>query len=193
MHFCLQVIAELRDRADVLENAKAESELPLRIVHGDPKLDNFLFDESGDQVISLIDLDTVHSGLLAHDIGDCLRSCCNTVGESPESGQNVAFDLNLAGAILDGYFTEAHAILSKPEVDSFAEAISLIPFELGLRFLTDYLQGNPYFKTSWPEHNLRRAVTQFRLTMAIEQCSDQIQHCLDDCVRRHGLSVDETG
>jgi len=190
MLFCLRVVATGRERVDVIENGVASGRIPVRTVHGDPKLDNFLFDEDEQRVVSLIDLDTVQAAPLAYDIGDCLRSCCNKAGESPQSGLETAFDMDIAAAILGGYFSTAKAILCKAEVDSFGDAIALIPYELGLRFLTDHILGNRYFKTSWPGQNLLRAATQFRLAESVADHADAIRICLADYSRVYGLGDD---
>jgi Ser/Thr protein kinase RdoA (MazF antagonist) len=172
---CCDFIDTHRTLAPVLEDAKLRGTLPLRAIHGDPKLDNFLFDETSHQAVSLIDLDTLQPGLTQYDFGDCLRSCCNPAGESPVDIDTVRFDLALCEAILRGYLGAARAGLSAADLDFFYDAIRLIPFELGLRFLTDHLEGNVYFKVSDPEQNLHRARVQFRLVTAIEAVAPEIQ------------------
>ncbi|BAU47574.1 aminoglycoside phosphotransferase [Sulfurifustis variabilis] len=162
-------VAERRELAGVLERARRAGLLAVRAVHGDPKLNNFLFDASGRRVVSLIDLDTVQPGLVHHDIGDCLRSCANPAGESPEALDAVRFDLDIARALLEGYLTEARGFLAREETALLYDAIRLLPFELGLRFLTDHLQGDVYFRTAWRGQNLHRALAQFRLLEDIER------------------------
>ncbi|XSG84659.1 MAG: phosphotransferase enzyme family protein [Methylohalobius sp. ZOD2] len=144
-----------------LDRARAERRLPLRIVHGDPKLDNLLFERASDRPLAWIDLDTVMPGLVHHDVGDCLRSVCR-VGEG-------RFDLDTAAAVLRGWYSEAGRFLETEEVRWVPEAIRLLPFELGVRFLTDYLDGNRYFKVTDSEENLRRALEQFELTRDIQR------------------------
>lgn len=152
-----------------LEQGKNSGILPLRAIHGDPKLDNFLFDARSDRVMSLIDLDTIQPGLIHYDIGDCLRSCCNRGGEAARDPETVQFDLELCIAILRGYVDSARGFLTAPDFDFMYDAIRLLPFELGLRFLTDHLAGNVYFKIQTPGQNLHRARVQFQLTERIEQ------------------------
>ena len=166
-----ECVAFIRDReafADVLEQAKARGELPLRPIHGDPKINNMLLDSGSGEAIALIDLDTVKPGLVHYDIGDCLRSCCNPLGEETTDFQAVHFDLDLAAAILEGYLAVAGRFLTPAELRYIPEAARLISFELGLRFFSDYLAGSTYFKADHPEHNLHRALVQFRLTASIE-------------------------
>jgi len=166
-----ECVAFIRDReaiVGVLERAKDRGELPLRPIHGDPKINNMLIDADSGAAVALIDLDTVKPGLLHYDIGDCLRSCCNRLGEETEDVEAVHFDLELAAAILEGYLAAAGNLLSRTELGYVADAARLISFELGLRFFTDHLAGNTYFRAEHPEHNLQRAMVQFRLTASIE-------------------------
>jgi Ser/Thr protein kinase RdoA (MazF antagonist) len=134
--------------------------LSLRVIHGDPKLNNFLFDQDSKQIVSIIDLDTVKPGLVHYDLGDCLRSCCHRL-------QSNEFDLDICAALLRSYLSEAGAFFTDDDYRYLYAAIQLIPFELGLRFYTDYLEGNQYFKVTDPEQNLLRAVDQFRLCESI--------------------------
>jgi len=130
--------------------------------------------------VSIIDLDTVKPGLLLYDIGDCLRSCCNIHGEDAKDFDAVRFDLGRCEAVLSGYMAAAHECLTAQDFDFFFDAIRLIPFELGLRFYTDYLEGNLYFKTSYPTQNLDRAMVQFRLVESIEQQEDRIRAIIEE-------------
>ncbi|MDP2904247.1 MAG: aminoglycoside phosphotransferase family protein [Methylovulum sp.] len=158
--YCAEFIDKFGHLATVLETAKQQGLLPLRVIHGDPKLNNFLFDKHTKTIVSLIDLDTVKPGLVHYDIGDCLRSCCHRLATD-------TFDLEVCAAILKHYLTEAGAFFSATEYDYIYPAIQLIPFELGLRFYTDYLEGNRYFKVTGPGQNLQRAIRQFRLCESI--------------------------
>lgn len=161
--------------ARVLEQARREGKLVARPIHGDTKLNNFLFDSRTGKAVSLIDLDTVQPGLIHYDIGDCLRSCANPAGESPADISAVRFDLDTGRAILKNYLAETRGFLARHDYDYLYDAIRLIPFELGLRFLTDYLEGDHYFKTERPAQNLHRALAQFRLTTSIEEHEQSIK------------------
>jgi Ser/Thr protein kinase RdoA (MazF antagonist) len=162
-------VEEHRELADVLERARQTGALTSRPTHGDPKLDNFLFDRDASHVVALIDLDTVQPGLVQVDLADCLRSCCNRAGEAPADVFAVRFDVDMARAILRGYLNEAREFLDSGDYDCLYDAIRLIPFELGLRFLTDHFAGDHYFKVAQPGQNLLRARVQFRLTEDIER------------------------
>ncbi|MDJ0682633.1 MAG: aminoglycoside phosphotransferase family protein [Xenococcaceae cyanobacterium MO_167.B52] len=160
---------------EILETAKEQGLLRLLPIHGDPKINNILLDRDSKNAISMIDLDTVKPGLIHYDIGDCLRSACNTLGEETSNWEQVKFDTEIARAILQGYLTVAQEFLTDYDYQYFYDGIRLIAFELGLRFFTDYLAGNVYFKTNYSEHNLIRALVQFKLTESIENQEDIIK------------------
>ena len=164
-----------RDGIDVLEAALQRGELKQRPIHGDPKINNVMIDDASGHAVGLIDLDTVKPGLVHYDIGDCLRSCCNKAGEETDDLNTVVFDLELCEAILDGYLSVARQFLSDWDLHYLPDCIRLIPLELGLRFLTDHLEGDLYFRTDHHGHNLQRASVQFRLTESVEQQLPQIK------------------
>ncbi len=166
--YCLNFINERKNWTSVLENAKSQGTLRLRLMHGDPKVNNVMFDITTGKAMSIVDLDTIKPGLVHYDIGDCLRSGCNPMGEETQNWQEVKFDLDLCQSILQGYLGIAKKFLTDNDYDYIFDAIRLISFELGLRFFTDYLAGNVYFKVKYPEHNLFRALVQFQLTKSIE-------------------------
>jgi Ser/Thr protein kinase RdoA (MazF antagonist) len=158
--YCADFITRFQSIADDLEAPKKQGFLPLRVIHGDPKLNNFLFDKHSKRIVSIIDLDTVKPGLVHYDIGDCLRSCCY-------SADPVRFNPDICAALLKSYLNEACAFFTEHDYHYLYPAIRLIPFELGIRFYTDYLEGNRYFKVTDPEQNLHRAISQFRLCESI--------------------------
>ena len=171
----LHFVEARRGDVDLLEAALRRGELKLRAIHGDPKVDNILIDNTTDQAISIIDLDTVKPGLVHYDIGDCLRSCCNPAGEETLDLDSITFDAELCRAILEGYLAEAADFFTAADYAYVYDAIRLITFELGLRFFTDYLAGDRYFKTRYPDHNLQRALVQFRLAACVENAEQVIR------------------
>jgi len=175
----LAFVEERRELTGVLERARERGDLALRPTHGDPKRDNFLFDTGADQVVALIDLDTVQPGLVQVDLADCLRSCCNRAGEATTDLYSVRLDLDFARAILRGYLAEAREFLTSEDYGYLYDAIRLIPFELGLRFLTDHFAGDRYFKVTAPGQNLQRARVQFRLTEDIERHEGTLRHLIE--------------
>jgi Ser/Thr protein kinase RdoA (MazF antagonist) len=176
---CMAFIRERESLCDRLEQAKANGELPLRPIHGDPKINNVLLDRHTGEAVALIDLDTVKPGLVHYDIGDCLRSCCNRLGEETDQIDAVHFDLHLADAVLEGYLGVAGRFLSEAELRYIPDAAQVISFELGLRFFSDYLAGNTYFKANHPDHNLQRALVQFQLTASIEAQMPALRHLVE--------------
>ena len=166
--YCYKFISTHEGLAAILEDAKALGKLPLRTMHGDPKVNNILFDRHTQLAVSVIDLDTVKSGLVHYDIGDCLRSGCNPMGEEVADWQSVKFETELCQGILQGYLAIAKSFLTEYDYAYIYDAVRVITFELGLRFFTDYLAGNPYFNVQYPEQNLWRSLVQFRLVESIE-------------------------
>lgn len=165
----LDFVQQRRHEAGLLDEAQLTGKLRLRTMHGDPKVDNILIDDHSGQAVSIVDLDTVKPGLVHYDIGDCLRSCCNPAGEETTDLTTVRFDLDLCRIILEGYLREAARFFTLADYDYVYPAIRLITFELGLRFFSDHLAGNVYFKVKHPEHNLDRALVQFKLVESIER------------------------
>jgi Ser/Thr protein kinase RdoA (MazF antagonist) len=175
VQFCREFIDRRAAWCDVLETAKQRGDLPLRLMHGDPKVNNILFDRQTGQAISVIDLDTTKPGLIHYDIGDCLRSGCNPAGEETQNWQGVTFNVDFCNALLQGYLPQCRHFLGDGDYHYLFDAIRLIAFELGLRFFTDYLNGDRYFKVKYDGHNLLRALVQFQLTASIEQQQTTIE------------------
>lgn len=184
-HHCATLITSHRSQLSVLEQAKAKGHLPLRSIHGDPKINNILIDKVTKQAVSLIDLDTVKPGLVHYDIGDCLRSSCNPLGEETQHWQAVTFNVRLCAPVLEGYLSSAGAFLKEIEYDYIYDAVWLITFELGLRFFSDHLAGNIYFKTQRPNHNLERALVQFQLATSISTQKQTIQTLINQLKARY--------
>jgi Ser/Thr protein kinase RdoA (MazF antagonist) len=176
----LRSISRRRGWVQVLEAAKARGRLKLRTIHGDPKVNNVMVDRDSGQAVGLVDLDTVKPGLVQYDIGDCLRSGCNPLGEEVEAWETVRFEPELCRAILRGYLSRAGGFLTGNDYEYLYDAIRLIAFELGLRFFTDYLEGNVYFKVRDRDQNLLRALVQFKLTESVESQEKTIRAIIRD-------------
>lgn len=167
--WCARFIADHRSWVPVLEQAREQGILRLRPIHGDPKVNNILFDDATGQAIAMVDWDTVKPGLVQYDIGDCLRSSCNPDGEETARWQDVRFDPVLGKAVLEGYLAVARDFFTDADFDSIPEAARLIAFELGLRFYTDHLAGDTYFKVARRGQNLARALVQLRLAQSVDE------------------------
>ena len=151
---------------DSLLTSLSQELIEQNVIHGDPKLSNFLFDIKFKYVVSLVDLDTVSTGCLLTDLADCIRSICNLAGEEPKDKDDVHFDINSCKFFLKGYFSLSNVDKNK-SFRFLPEFIYLIIFELSIRFLTDFLQSNRYFKIKYKTHNLYRAEVQYRLLSSL--------------------------
>ena len=171
-------IEDRRGFAGTLQDALQRGELSLRLMHGDPKVNNIMIDDFTGKGTAMIDLDTVSPGLIHYDFGDALRSICNPAGEEEQNLSKVVFDLDLCAAFCKGYMKHARAFLTEADRLYLYDAIRLITFELGLRFFQDYLAGSVYFKIRQPEQNLNRARVQFRLCESIEARERAIRELL---------------
>lgn len=137
--------------------------LPRRVVHNDAKIANVLFDDETGAAICVIDLDTVMPGTALWDVGDLLRSLSSRAGEESADPDEVEVERERVEAVRDGWLTGAGQVVSSDERTLIADAGKVIAYEQGVRFLTDYLQGDRYYPVADEEHNLRRARTQFAL------------------------------
>lgn len=157
-----------RELAPLLTDLMDAGSLPIRVVHNDPKVNNIMISAITREALCMLDLDTVKPGIVHFDFGDCVRSAANPAGEDADLNE-VRFDPSLYKAVAQGYLREARAFLTKKEVDMLPLSVKVITFELGIRFLADYLRGDTYFRIEYPNHNLHRARVQFRLLETIEQ------------------------
>ncbi len=145
-----------------------EGKLPLRVTHNDTKLNNILFDNQLNKGICIIDLDTVMPGLSLYDFGDSIRFGANTASEDEKDLSLVSLSLELYEAYVKGYLDSAREALTDLEKELLPFGAKLMTLECGIRFLTDYINGDVYFKTEYPEHNLDRCHTQFALVKDME-------------------------
>lgn len=177
--WCAAFVAAHRAWAPALEDAHAAGILRQRPIHGDPKVNNVLFDLDADRAIAMVDWDTIKPGLVQYDVGDCLRSSCNPAGEEAADWRAVRFDLGLAGAVLEGYLAVARGFFDRADFDYVAASARLLAFELGLRFYTDHLEGDVYFKVPERGQNLARALVQLRLAQSIDEQFDELRRMVD--------------
>lgn len=158
----------------ILVDQLADGKVPLRVTHNDTKLNNVLLDAATKQGICVIDLDTVMPGLCAYDFGDAIRFGGNTALEDEKDLSKVTLSLSMFAAYAEGYLEKAALILNDAEVDSLALGSKMMTLECGMRFLADYINGDTYFHTAYPDHNLVRARNQFRLVEHMEAHMDEM-------------------
>ena len=170
-------IAFVRERGggcSVITDALERGEVPVRVTHNDTKLNNVLIDTATKEAVCVIDLDTVMPGSMLYDFGDAVRVGCSTAKEDERDLSLVDFDLGLFRAFTEGYLAGAGRSVTAAELGLLPDAARLMTFECGMRFLTDFLDGDTYFKTAYPEHNLVRARTQFKLVRTMERLRPEI-------------------
>lgn len=155
--------------AKTLENAHREGRLPLRVTHNDTKLNNILFDAETGKALCVVDFDTIMPGYSVNDFGDSIRFGATTAAEDETDLSKVNFDINLYELYVKGFIEGAKGGLTESELELLPVGAVMMTFECGMRFLTDYLSGDTYFKTSRPGQNLDRARNQFKLVRDMEE------------------------
>lgn len=156
-----------------------EGKLPMRITHNDTKFNNILFDSSN-HAMCIVDLDTVMPGSVLFDFGDAIRTGANTAAEDEKDLAKVDINLPIYEAYTQGFLKSTRNSLNEVEVENLAFSARFMTFIIGLRFLTDYLDGDPYFRTAYPDHNLVRARVQFRLLEQMELNAGQMEQIVKD-------------
>ena len=179
------------DAADLISFAKENEPLatliryadfPTRTVHNDTKLNNVLLHETTGTGICVVDLDTVMPGCVLHDFGDLVRTAaCSSEEDEPDISK-IHFLPDRFSALVEGYLCGVHDLLEPVEVEHLAEAPQVITYELALRFLTDFLLGDTYFKVKRPGHNLERARAQFQLLRSMQEHASQMQSTVSSCL-----------
>ena len=178
-------IAFVTDReadCSLVTNYIASGEIPLRVTHNDTKLNNFLFDKN-DECIALIDLDTVMPGSLLYDYGDALRFGSSSAAEDETDLSKVSLDIELFRAYAEGFIRGSAGRLSDEECALLPIGAMMMTFECGMRFLTDYLDGDVYFRTHYPTHNLDRCRNQFALLSDMECKLEQMRAIVEELTK----------
>ena len=155
--------------AAVMMNLLAAGELPLRVTHNDTKLNNVMLDAKTRKPLCVIDLDTVMPGLAANDFGDSIRFGANTGAEDEKDLKKISLSLARYEAFARGFLEACGMALTPKEIETLPWGAKLMTLECGVRFLTDYLEGDTYFRIHRPEHNLDRTRTQFALVADMEK------------------------
>lgn len=170
----IQFVLDREDLAYTMCTMLRNNELPLRVTHNDTKLNNIMIDNQTGKGICVIDLDTVMPGLAGNDFGDSIRFGANTAAEDEKDLSKVSCDLNLFELYTKGFTEGCRGSLTKKEIETLPLGAKTMTFECGMRFLTDYLQGDTYFKIHREGHNLDRCRTQFALVEDMEKKWDQM-------------------
>jgi Ser/Thr protein kinase RdoA (MazF antagonist) len=170
-------------KAGALQGLHAHGGVPERIVHNDTKLNNLLLDRVSDRAVCVVDLDTVMPGLALHDFGDMVRSSAvRTLEDEPDLGR-VRLDPVLFEALARGYLSAAGSFLTPAERENLVTAAEVIVLEQSLRFLTDFLEGDVYYRTQRKTQNLDRCRTQVRLLASLEEQGDRLRRRVEEIAR----------
>ena len=165
-----------------LLDRQARGEIPERITHNDTKLNNVMLDEKTNEGVCVVDLDTVMPGLVLYDFGDMVRSATAAALEDEHDMSKVGMRIDMFEALARGYLSEA-TFLNAAEREELVFSARLITLMIGMRFLTDYLQGDTYFKIKRPQHNYDRCRGQFKMVQCMEQQEETMQRIVDDCLK----------
>ena len=178
----LDFLFSVDDEACKLTDMLSSGELPMRVTHNDTKINNVLFDKSGELPLVVVDLDTVMPGAVGHDFGDAIRFAANFVAEDCAEYEKVGINLKIFRAFAEGFLGMTAKTLSQAEIDTLAHSCFVLTAELATRFLADYIDGNKYFKVYYPEHNLVRTRCQIALAKDMLKHMDEMNAIVRECV-----------
>jgi Ser/Thr protein kinase RdoA (MazF antagonist) len=181
------VIDEVLARADEMtlpQRMVREGKLPLRITHCDTKVNNVLFDQETGEVLCVIDLDTTMPGVVMSDFGDFIRTAANTAAEDERDLGKVGLDMEIFRAFARGYLETAGAFLTSVEVEMLPFGARLLTYMQAVRFLTDYLSGDTYYKINSPEHNRERTLAQLALLHSIEEHESEMNDYIKSLIEQ---------
>lgn len=178
-------LRSVKAQACTLCRMQQEGALPLRVTHNDTKVNNVLFDPRDKKALVVIDLDTVMPGLAGNDFGDAIRSITNTAAEDEKDLSLVSCDLNLFRAFAEGFLAPTAKGFTQAETDTFALSSFALTVELALRFLTDYLQGDPYFYCAYEGHNLVRTRNQIALAKDMWNKMEDMNDIIHECAAKY--------
>lgn len=171
----IEFVLSRKDMAPLIVDAINDGRIPLRVTHNDTKYNNLMIDDETGEAICVIDLDTVMPGSLLYDYGDSLRFGTNPVEEDEKNLNLVYCDMNLFEMFTKGFLEEVGDKMTETEIEYLPLSARMMTYECGMRFLTDYLQGDTYFKIHYPDQNLDRCRTQFKLVWDMEQKEEEMK------------------
>ena len=169
----IKQVEDLKEEMHVIQNLKDTDQIKLRVTHNDTKISNALFDLDN-KGLCVIDTDTVMPGIVHYDFGDAIRTICNTAAEDEKNLDLVNFNLVFYKAYVKGFLEEMKSALSPIEIKHLPLGAKTMIFIMAIRFLTDFLNGDIYYKTAYPEHNLDRAKNQFKLIESFSEKFDEM-------------------
>ena len=178
----IDYLLSVQDLACKLTDLHNEGKLPLRVTHNDTKINNVLFHPDDNSAMVVIDLDTVMPGLIGHDFGDAIRFAANVVEEDCPEAEKAGVDLEVFRAFAEGFLSQTANTLTETEVDTLALSCFVLTAELATRFLADYLDGDLYFNTKYPGHNLVRARCQIALAKDMLRKMPEMEKIVRECV-----------
>ena len=180
----LDYISSAKDELSVVTDALANKALPWRVTHNDTKINNVLLDKDSGEFVAVIDLDTVMPGSLLYDYGDAVRSGANTAKEDEADLSLVGLDFENVRAFTKGFLTSIGNYITPKETELLPFSVRLLALELSIRFLTDYIMGDTYFKTSREGQNLDRARCQLRLAQVVQENMDELKEIVRACAKK---------
>lgn len=171
----IEFVTKRKNKLSAIEEGLADGTLPKRVTHNDTKLNNIMFDKEGKKPLCILDLDTIMVGSPLFDFGDAIRYGANTAAEDEKDTSKIHFSLPMYKAYAKGFVKGGEGALTKEEIALMPYASELITYECGLRFLTDFLNGDTYFHTDYDNHNLVRAKDQFALLVDMETKEEEMK------------------
>ena len=175
----IKFIYDRKDRLSIITDALDNDEIPIRVSHNDTKLNNVMIDKTTKKAVCIIDLDTVMPGSVLYDFGDAIRIGASASNEDESDLSKIKLDLPLFEAFTEGFLSEMSEILTDTEKKLLVDSVWVITMEITIRFLTDYLNNDQYFRIDYPKHNLTRVYAQMKLVEEIELCRDKMIAFID--------------
>ena len=165
----LEFLFDNEERGKRIWDSFENGTLPMRVTHNDTKINNVLFSKETGEALCVIDLDTIMPGTILFDTGDMIRTACSTADEDEKETEKMEFSIPFYKALYEGYMESAGSFLTEKEKEGIKESGRTITQIMAVRFLTDYLQGDTYYKIAYPDHNLVRARTQIALMQSMDR------------------------
>ena len=178
----IDFLLSVQNQACRLTDLQREGKLPLRVTHNDTKINNVLFPPEDKRALVVIDLDTVMPGLMGHDFGDAIRFAANFVEEDCPEAEKAGVDLQVFRAFAEGFLSKTAKTITQTEADTLALSCLALTCDLAVRFLDDYIQGDPYFKINYPQHNLVRTRCQIALARDMQRKMPQMEAVIRQCI-----------